>query len=363
MRDDLVEALEDLDRLPVAALLEVELDAPELVDLVLKALELDDLVRRLELLGGRMARLAVLGLGRDLRIAEHPDQPATGPSTCALISSFERDLARLARALAGLVDVLGRVAAEQELLAQGVHGLALRVHHVVVLEQVLADVEVALLDLALRVLDAARDQRVLDGLVVGHAHAIHQVLDAIAGEDAHQVVFERQVELAVAGVALATGAAAQLVVDAARLVALRADDVEAAELDDLVVLLLAPTFSNFVTICANSSGSASGSLPCFFISRRAIISGLPPSKMSVPRPAMLVETVMAPLRPACATMYASFSWCLAFSTLCGIFFFARMRAMAALFSTLVVPTSIGRPASWWAMMSRVSALNFSRSVL
>ena len=31
-------------------------------------------------------------------------------------------------------------------------------------------------------------------------------------------------------------------------------------------------------------------------------SGLPPSRMSVPRPAMLVETVTVLLRPACATM-------------------------------------------------------------
>ena len=55
-------------------------------------------------------------------------------------------------------------------------------------------------------------------------------------EDAHQVVFERQVEARRAGVALAAGAAAQLVVDAARLVALGAEDVQAAERDDLVVL-------------------------------------------------------------------------------------------------------------------------------
>jgi hypothetical protein len=34
-------------------------------------------------------------------------------------------------------------------------------------------------------------------------------------------------------------------------------------------------------------------------------SGLPPSKMSVPRPAMLVEMVTAPLRPAWATTSAS----------------------------------------------------------
>src|ERR1700733_14243235 len=33
---------------------------------------------------------------------------------------------------------------------------------------------------------------------------------------------------------------------------------------------------------------------------RVIASGFPPSRISVPRPAMFVETVTAPLRPACA---------------------------------------------------------------
>ena len=47
-------------------------------------------------------------------------------------------------------------------------------------------------------------------------------------EDAHQVVFERQEEARAAGIALAARAAAQLVVDAAALVALGADHVEAA---------------------------------------------------------------------------------------------------------------------------------------
>ena len=51
-------------------------------------------------------------------------------------------------------------------------------------------------------------------------------------EDAHQVVFEREIEAARARIALATRAAAQLVVDAARLVALGADDVQAARLHD-----------------------------------------------------------------------------------------------------------------------------------
>ena len=88
-----------------------------------------------------------------------------------------------------------------------------------------------------------------------------------------------------------------------------------------------------------------GSRFCSLNSSFASISGLPPRMMSVPRPAMLVETVIAPLRPACATTYASFSWCFAFRTLCGILFFLRMRAIAPLFSTLVVPTRTGWPFS------------------
>ena len=49
---------------------------------------------------------------------------------------------------------------------------------------------------------------------------------------------------------------------------------------------------------------------------RAMNSGLPPSTMSVPRPAMLVEIVTRPRRPAWATISASRSWCLAFRTWC-----------------------------------------------
>ena len=63
---------------------------------------------------------------------------------------------------------------------------------------------------------------------------------------------------------------------------------------------------------AYSSGSWAGSA-----SARARPSGLPPSMMSVPRPAMLVAMVTAPWRPAWATIAASRSWFLALSTSCG----------------------------------------------
>jgi hypothetical protein len=131
-------------------------------------------------------------------------------------------------ALAHRGDGLGDVVGLEQLVALLVDHLALVVGDVVVLEQLLADVEVALLDLALRGLERARHQRMLDRLALGHLQPHHDGVEALAGEDAQQRIFERQVEARRARVALAAGAAAQLVVDAPRFVALGADDVQAA---------------------------------------------------------------------------------------------------------------------------------------
>src|SRR5712692_10413132 len=68
--------------------------------------------------------------------------------------------------------------------------------------------------------------------------------------------------------------------------------------------------------CHCDSVAASGSISCSFKNSRAMKSGLPPSRMSVPRPAMFVAIVTAPLRPACATISASCAWYFALSTTC-----------------------------------------------
>ena len=126
-------------------------------------------------------------------------------------------------------DVLAQILALEDLPALAVDDFALLVHHVVILEDVLADVEVARLDFLLRVLDRARDDGVLDRLVLLHAEAVHDARDAVRCKEAHQVVLQREEELRRAGIALTPRTAAQLVVDAPRLVPLRADDVESAE--------------------------------------------------------------------------------------------------------------------------------------
>ena len=95
----------------------------------------------------------------------------------------------------------------------------------------------------------------------------------------------------------------------------------------------------------------------------AMNSALPPSMISVPRPAMLVAMVMAPFLPACATISASRSWFLAFSTLKLRVYFCSIFARVSLFSTLTVPTSTGWPFWWHSSTCWITALYLPLTVL
>src|SRR5690606_32157873 len=110
--------------------------------------------------------------------------------------------------------------------------LALRVEHVVVFELALSDGEVVLLDLDLRALDGFVDPRVGDDGVFFEAEPVHDARRAVGAEEAHQVVFEGDVELAFTGVTLAAGPASELEVDAAAFVPFGAENGEAAKLAD-----------------------------------------------------------------------------------------------------------------------------------
>ena len=152
---------------------------------------------------------------------------------------------------------------------QRVNHFPLLVHHVVELEQALPGLEVLQLDAFLGLADGARhpgvgddlalfDQRpraaaleALLGLLVLRLAAVraaprrgprlvHPARDAVRAEQPHQIVFQGEEEDALPRVALAARPAAQLAVDAPRLVALGADDDEPArrvvvalELEDL----------------------------------------------------------------------------------------------------------------------------------
>src|SRR5215831_7864438 len=67
-----------------------------------------------------------------------------------------------------------------------------------------------------------------DRLVLLKAQSLEHAVELVRPEDTHQVVLEREEEFRSAGIALAAGAAAQLVVDAAALVPLGAEYAQAA---------------------------------------------------------------------------------------------------------------------------------------
>ena len=91
-------------------------------------------------------------------------------------------------------------------------------------------------DLALRGLDTLAEHATFDDLAFLHPGDRQQSLGEVRiTEDAHQVVFHRQIEARGSRIALATGSAAQLVVDTSRLVTLCADDVQPAGGNHLIV--------------------------------------------------------------------------------------------------------------------------------
>ena len=88
----------------------------------------------------------------------------------------------------------GEICCIQDVVALLVNHAALVVRHVVVLEQLFADIEVARFYFALRALNAARDHASFNRLTLGHIEAVHDGLDTFACEDAHQRIVQAQIK-------------------------------------------------------------------------------------------------------------------------------------------------------------------------
>jgi len=135
-------------------------------------------------------------------------------------------------------DAVGNIVNVHEAVTLLVDDLALVVRDVVEFEQLLADVEVPTLDLALGIFDGAGDPGMLDRLTLLHAEFLHEPGNAVRTEDPHQAVVERQVKPGGAGIALAPGAPTQLIVDPARFVSFGTNHVQTPGRDHLVVATL-----------------------------------------------------------------------------------------------------------------------------
>src|SRR4029453_10482359 len=82
------------------------------------------------------------------------------------------------------------------------------------------------------------DPWVDDRLVFLEAQSLQHLVHALGAEDAHEVVFEREIETRTAGIALAARTAAQLIVDTPALVAFGAEHEKAAGPDHLLLVAL-----------------------------------------------------------------------------------------------------------------------------
>ena len=77
----------------------------------------------------------------------------------------------------------------------------------------------------------------LDLFVLRHAERIKHSHQTLRAEQPHQIILQRKIELRLTRISLTSGSSAQLVVDTARLVALRSDDLKSARRLRLVVQL------------------------------------------------------------------------------------------------------------------------------
>src|SRR5215471_7973273 len=92
----------------------------------------------------------------------------------------------------------------------------------------------------------------LDRDAVLHPDPPHQAFKPIGAKNPQQVIFKREIKTRRAGVALASRAAAQLIIDAARFVPLSAEDMQAACLEHLFTFgnaLLAVSSQRLLEIC------------------------------------------------------------------------------------------------------------------
>ena len=86
------------------------------------------------------------------------------------------------------------VMAFQDVTADRIDRFALAVHDIVEFQQVFADLKIMRLHPFLRVLDGHGQPRVFEHLAFLHPQLVHDPHDPVGGEQAHQIVLERNVK-------------------------------------------------------------------------------------------------------------------------------------------------------------------------
>ena len=111
-----------------------------------------------------------------------------------------------------------------------VNNLPLLVHDIVILDELLADIEVVPLHLGLGVFNGPADHIVLDGLAFLHTQFFHDTGNPLAAEYAQEIIFEGKIKSRGTGISLPSGPAAQLIVDATAFMSFGAENVKSTQI-------------------------------------------------------------------------------------------------------------------------------------
>ena len=111
--------------------------------------------------------------------------------------------------------------------------LTLIVHDIVIFQQLLAHVEVSRFNFLLGLLERLVNPTMDNRLTLFEAETLQHTVHAFRAENPHQIVFERQEKFGGARVALTSGTATKLVIDASAFVTLGTDDIKPASLQNL----------------------------------------------------------------------------------------------------------------------------------
>ena len=116
--------------------------------------------------------------------------------------------------------VVREVSFRKDAVSLGIDAMALAVEDIVIFQQMLAHVKVGAFNSLLRLLDHAANQTDFNRYVFIQVEAADQVFNLLAAKQAHEVVFQREVEAGGTRVTLTGGATAELIINAAGFMAL-----------------------------------------------------------------------------------------------------------------------------------------------
>ena len=125
-------------------------------------------------------------------------------------------------------DRVAHILSIQDAASFFIYNLPLLIHDLVIFQQILTDSKVVAFYLLLRLLNSRRQHLMLDLLAFFNTQFRKYVHQPLGAEQAHQIVFQGNIESGFSRISLTSGTSAQLVINTPGLMSLRTDDLKPA---------------------------------------------------------------------------------------------------------------------------------------